>query len=110
MNTKKSVFEERKIVMKKPVCGNCYLGYVRGQCVNPDDCIKQDTRKRSAKRISSGNYVYRGHELHFHGWYPPDKCVWWEAVDKDGGASFHAHTKRHLMELIDEDLDDEKQN
>lgn len=67
--------------------------------------------KQAAKRIDSGKYLYRGFELYFHGWYPPDKCVWWEAVEiADGCAAFRAHTKRHLMELIDEDLDKEHSN
>lgn len=39
-------------------------------------------------------YFYRGYEIRNHGYYPPDKCVWWEAIDtKTGQGDFHAHTK-----------------
>ncbi len=46
--------------------------------------------------------IYKGHRLVNHGYYAPDKRVWWEAVDEDGNANHHAHTKRDLKNLIDE--------
>ena len=63
------------------------------------------------KRITKGKYIpkgyeYRGFEVINHGYYAPDKHIWWEAVDvKTGCADFHARTKREIKELIDEDLD-----
>lgn len=60
-------------------------------------------RKERATRISAGEYLYRGFELRCHGYYPPDRCVWWEASEGNEGA-FHATTKRALMAMIDEDL------
>jgi hypothetical protein len=47
-------------------------------------------------------YLYKGYEVRNHGYYPPDKSVWWEAVDlKTGFADYHAHTKRDIKRLID---------
>ena len=48
-------------------------------------------------------YHYRGYRVVNHGYYPPDSCVWWEAVNmKTECADHHAHTKRELKKLIDE--------
>ncbi len=63
------------------------------------------------KRIESEDglitgYFYRGFRVLNHGYYHPDKCVWWEAVDlKTGCADFHAHTKKEIKKLIDKSLD-----
>ena len=59
-------------------------------------------RIQNGKFISKG-YLYHGYELRNHGYYPPDKKVWWEAVNVETGeADFHAHTLRDLRRLIDE--------
>lgn len=64
------------------------------------------------KRITNGKFIsrgyeYRGYEVRNHGYYPPDKCVWWEAVDVNTGqADFHAHTKSQIKNLIDTSLND----
>jgi hypothetical protein len=56
-------------------------------------------------RIRNGKYSYRGFEIINHGYYPPDKCIWWEAVDvKTGCADFHEHTKRDIIKAIDDCL------
>ena len=65
----------------------------------------------ACRRIGDGKttakgYLYRGYEIRNHGYYPPDKCVWWEAVDlKTGCADFHEHTKRDIIKSIDRALD-----
>jgi hypothetical protein len=46
--------------------------------------------------------MYRGYRLVNHGYYPPDRCVWWEAESlKTGEADFRAHTRRELKAEID---------
>ena len=36
---------------------------------------------------------------------PPDKCVWWEAVnDETGEADFHAKRLRDIISMINEAL------
>lgn len=61
-------------------------------------------RKRRAKRISLGRYIYRGYEIYNCGYHHPDHCVWWEACKiGSGNADYHANTKREIMEMIDED-------
>lgn len=53
-------------------------------------------------RSKNGGYLYKDYEITNHGYYPPDKCVWWEAVNlKTGNADFHANTKRDIIHLID---------
>ena len=62
---------------------------------------------KGIKQIQNGRfirrgYAYRGYELRNHGYYPPDKCRWWEAINiETGEADFHAHTRRELCRLID---------
>lgn len=57
-----------------------------------------------ARRIESGRYQYKGYILYNHGYYEPDQTTWWEAVNEATGcADYHAHTKKELMDLIDED-------
>jgi len=56
-------------------------------------------------KVSNGKYCYRGFELTNLGYYSPDQCVWWEAIDlKTNCADFHAHSKRDLKIEIDEAL------
>ncbi len=50
--------------------------------------------------------VYKGYKIINLGYYPPDKCIWWEAVNlQTGCADYHAHRKRDLIYLIDEDTE-----
>ena len=59
--------------------------------------------KRSETDYGVKIYLYRGYELFNHGYYEPDRCVWWEARNTlTGCVDHHATTKKHLMELIDE--------
>lgn len=61
--------------------------------------------KHSITKVRKGQYQYRGFTITFHGYYPPDKCIWWEAVDdKTGNGDFHEHTKRDILKAIDEAL------
>ncbi|MCM1298217.1 MAG: hypothetical protein NC203_00450 [Firmicutes bacterium] len=63
-------------------------------------------RKETAKRIRCGRYEYRGYRLYNCGYYCPDHCVWWEAVNPTTGcADYHANTKKEIMDMIDDDLD-----
>lgn len=46
--------------------------------------------------------LYRGYRLVNHGYYPPDRCVWWEAENiETGEADFRATTRRQLKADID---------
>lgn len=50
-----------------------------------------------------GVYEYKGYRVSNCGYYEPDHCIWWEAVNIEMGcADYHAHTKKELIELIDE--------
>ena len=65
---------------------------------------------RLCTRIKEGRYkgcyYYRGYVLINHGYYPPDKCVWWQAENVETGeADFSQQTKRDLKNEIDEWLD-----
>lgn len=52
-------------------------------------------------------YLYRGYRIINHGYYSPDQCVWWEAVNEATGcADFHEHTKREILKQIDLALDE----
>lgn len=56
------------------------------------------------KRIRPGLYLYKGYEVRNHGYYPPDKCNWWQAVNLETGcADYHAKTKRDIKKQIDEE-------
>lgn len=62
-----------------------------------------------ATKISNGVYKYKGYEIHNYGYYHPDHCIWWEAVNIETGcADYHANTKKEIMEMIDSD--DETEN
>lgn len=48
---------------------------------------------------------YRGYRIRNHGYYPPDKCIWWEAVNiKTGCADFHAHRLKDIIKMINDEL------
>lgn len=60
------------------------------------------TNRKNPTRSKNGGYLYKGYEIINHGYYPPDKCVWWEAVNLNTGcADFHANTKRDIINSID---------
>lgn len=60
-----------------------------------------------AAKVSSGVYEYKGYEISNCGYYPPDHCIYWEAVNIETGcADYHAHTKKEIMALIDADQQD----
>lgn len=63
-------------------------------------------------KIKSGHYLYKGYEIINHGYYQPESCVYWEAVNSETGcADFHAKTKSLIMFLIDEsETEDAKRN
>jgi hypothetical protein len=53
-------------------------------------------------KIRAGRYRYKGYIIRNHGYYPPDKCVWWEAINElTNEADYHAHTKKKVKDLID---------
>lgn len=61
------------------------------------------------RRISAGKYFVKigehEYEIYNHGYYPPDRCVWWEAVNmKTNEADFHEHTKYQLLETMKREL------
>lgn len=61
-----------------------------------------------AKKIMNGVYEYKGYKIYNCGYHHPDHCVWWEAQNlKTGCADYHAHSKKELMDLIDEDETDD---
>jgi hypothetical protein len=63
------------------------------------------------KKIRRGKYQYSGFEITNHGYYAPDKCIWWEAVDlKTGCGDFHGHTLNEVKRLIDECISEEQKN
>ena len=53
-------------------------------------------------KTKSKDKVYHGYRLINHGYYPPDKHVWWEAEDiATGEGAFHNTTMRALKADID---------
>lgn len=55
-----------------------------------------------AKKVKSGVYIYKGYVVQNYGYYPPDKCIWWQAVNVETNcADFHANTKKELLFQID---------
>lgn len=65
------------------------------------------------RRIRKGHYSYRGYEIICRGYYEPEGCVYWEAINhKTNCSDFHAKTKGLIKILIDEGIkrDEEKAN
>jgi len=60
-------------------------------------------------RISTGKYFVKigehEYEIYNHGYYAPDKCIWWEATNlKTNEADFHEHTKTQLIKTMQREL------
>ena len=60
-----------------------------------------------AKRISKGEYIYRGFRVYCFGYYEPEHHVVWEAVDSMGDGVAHGLSKRSVMRGIDYFMDRE---
>jgi hypothetical protein len=61
------------------------------------------------RRISTGKYFVKigehEYEVYNHGYYAPDKCIWWEATNlKTNEADFHEHTKSQLLKTMQREL------
>ncbi|OUO16595.1 hypothetical protein [Odoribacter splanchnicus] len=55
-------------------------------------------------KISKGHYTYKGIQINCIGYYPPEKRVVWEAVDKDGCGFCHSFSLKDTIRLIDENI------
>ena len=69
----------------------------------------KEMEKIHCTKIRSGKYHVKisDNEYHInnHGYYPPDKCIWWEATNlKTNEADFHEHTKSQLLETMKREL------
>lgn len=55
-------------------------------------------------KVSAGNYRYKGYNIRCHGYYAPDRCVWWEAINEQTQcADYHFTTLRQIINEIDQD-------
>lgn len=86
------IFHQEKVLSVKYILNNKQMG--------------------KSKRIKKGHYLYKGYEIKCHGYYQPDGCVYWEAINPiTDCADFHAKTKSLIMFLIDEsEKEDAKRN
>ena len=57
-----------------------------------------------AQKIRAGHYLYRGFHVYSVGYYEPEGCVCWEAVDHNGCGFAHSHSLRDTKALIDAEL------
>ena len=58
------------------------------------------------KKLSAGDYLYRGNRIRSCGYYEPEHRVAWEATDEESGyAVAHGYTKRQVMWFIDDLLE-----
>lgn len=55
-------------------------------------------------KISKGHYTYKGVQINCIGYYPPEKRVVWEAVDKNGNGFAHSFSLKDTIRLIDENI------
>ena len=61
------------------------------------------------RKISAGKYFFKlgehEYEITNHGYYAPDRCVWWEAVNlKTNEADFHETAKKYLIRTMIREL------
>lgn len=52
------------------------------------------------RRTVMAKYKFKGYTISCCGYHQPDHCVWWEAVDDSGCASFHGTTLREVEFMI----------
>ena len=63
------------------------------------------------KKIKSGKYEYKNWYIVNIGYYHPEGCVCWEGINKATGcADYHSKTKSGVIQQIDEDIEDIKNN
>lgn len=65
--------------------------------------VEEKENRRVSRKSQTDGSLYKGYRLRNHGYYPPGRCIWWEAINTETDeADFHAHTKRELKHRIDE--------
>lgn len=62
------------------------------------------TKKYRAKRLSRGEYLYRGFKVTCLGYYNPDHHVVWEATDEHGCGFGQGYSLAEVKMWIDEEL------
>jgi hypothetical protein len=77
--------------------------------MNPHEKQIQKLLPAICSKISAGKYHVKigEHEymIYNHGYYAPDKCIWWEATNlKTNEADFHEHTKWELIRQMQREL------
>lgn len=69
------------------------------------------SKKEKTVKISAGQYKYKGYDIRCYGYYPPDKCRWWEAVNEETGCGdYHYTTLKQIIKEIDEDENNQRFN
>lgn len=60
-------------------------------------------KAQKLKKIAAGIYIYKSYEIRCHGYYPPDRCIVWEAINLETDTGdFRGYTLKEVIELIDE--------
>ena len=68
-----------------------------------------ENKRVFCRRIKAGMYYVKigkyEYEIYNYGYYAPDKCIWWEAVNlATNEADFHKHTKWELIKQMQYEL------
>lgn len=63
--------------------------------------VDEDLTER-VRKIRAGHYKYKGYDIRYYGYFSPDRCVWWEAINEESGlAEFHYKTLKRVILNID---------
>lgn len=62
-------------------------------------------KQHKAKRLGTGQYLYRGYVIHTVGYYHPEHRICWEAVDENGCGFAHSFSMRECKALVDYEIE-----
>ena len=61
-------------------------------------------KEKGLIKIKAGEYKYKDYIIKNMGYYPPDSCIWWEAININTGcADYHENTLTSIINRIKEE-------
>lgn len=86
-------------------CPKCLIKTHSANGIAEREASSQFSIKKTRAGVYEVNIAGNEYTVTNHGYYSPDKCIWWEAVNKKTGeADFHEHTKSEIIKSMKREL------
>lgn len=102
---------ERVDRMKEKICLNLMIPreWLFNECASTNDSrlckLIRGFHSDKPVKINKGHYLYKGYAVYSIGYYEPEHCICWEAVDINGCAIAHGKSFAECKLFVDDYID-----